>query len=358
MKVTELLRFGKPTLTADDQAALARRKRISARVEVCEARLQSVEYLLGGALRDAMVLSTALFDDVVAGFAALLDRPADAGFDEVVQAIDDTALRERLTSARTTRDRDDLQAVSPAEARRITAVLRGLVKDLKQGREASRRGELATPMDAYRRRVRFQLGAAAVVVVMVAAAILLALWPARARASRVESLRLQADAQLRAGQHEAAARLHAEAIELLPDAPTVADSYNDMGWSLQQLERLPEAVEAYQKALDLRPGFKRAKANLTAVRRSLEESFDTACASALEAIRAGEHETAVGLYGQALELVPDAKRAPEAHNNLGWALQQLGRLPEAIDAYEKALELRPDFPRARSNLEALERHEG
>jgi len=41
-----------------------------------------------------------------------------------------------------------------------------------------------------------------------------------------------------------------------------------------------------------------------------------------------------------------------AHNNLGYALAQLGRLPEAIAEYQKALQLQPDYVGALSNLGA------
>jgi protein O-mannosyl-transferase len=44
---------------------------------------------------------------------------------------------------------------------------------------------------------------------------------------------------------------------------------------------------------------------------------------------------------------------PRVHNNLGWAYQQEGRLPEARRAYERALELDADYWRARINLELL-----
>jgi Flp pilus assembly protein TadD len=48
-----------------------------------------------------------------------------------------------------------------------------------------------------------------------------------------------------------------------------------------------------------------------------------------------------------LRLNPDL---PEAHNNLGLALVNSGRLQEAIPHFIKAVELRPDFPDAYSSL--------
>ncbi len=41
---------------------------------------------------------------------------------------------------------------------------------------------------------------------------------------------------------------------------------------------------------------------------------------------------------------------PQVQNNLGNALVDAGRLPEAIEHYEQALRLKPDYVKAYSNL--------
>ncbi len=56
---------------------------------------------------------------------------------------------------------------------------------------------------------------------------------------------------------------------------------------------------------------------------------------------------AVAPLEDALRLRP---RYPGAHNNLGMALQRLGRFQEAAAHYREALRLRPDFPEAAHNL--------
>src|SRR5208283_3992981 len=48
----------------------------------------------------------------------------------------------------------------------------------------------------------------------------------------------------------------------------------------------------------------------------------------LIALQRGEHETAIELIEQAL---PELDDLPEAHLNLGNALREVGRLPEAVD---------------------------
>jgi tetratricopeptide (TPR) repeat protein len=49
---------------------------------------------------------------------------------------------------------------------------------------------------------------------------------------------------------------------------------------------------------------------------------------------------AIAAYERALQLRPDY---PEAHNNLGNVLRTQGRVAQAILCYERALQLRPDY---------------
>lgn len=64
-------------------------------------------------------------------------------------------------------------------------------------------------------------------------------------------------------------------------------------------------------------------------------------------IQAGRHEAAVDLLARAVAADPAA--AP-FHNNLGSALRSLGRLAEAEACFRQATALRPDYPRALTNL--------
>ena len=52
-------------------------------------------------------------------------------------------------------------------------------------------------------------------------------------------------------------------------------------------------------------------------------------------------------YRRALEIKPDYA---EAHSNLGNALQDLGQLDDAVASYRRALEIKPDYAEAHSNL--------
>jgi tetratricopeptide (TPR) repeat protein len=67
----------------------------------------------------------------------------------------------------------------------------------------------------------------------------------------------------------------------------------------------------------------------------------------LALMQTGKVREAIGQYEQALRLKPDSA---EAHNNLGIALEQAGRAQEATEQYEQALRINPDYPDARNNL--------
>ena len=64
------------------------------------------------------------------------------------------------------------------------------------------------------------------------------------------------------------------------------------------------------------------------------------------------------IYGSAVAFWEDAAMKspgkPRVANNLGYAYQQAGRLAQARLAYERAIELDPDYWKARINLDALE----
>jgi protein O-mannosyl-transferase len=69
----------------------------------------------------------------------------------------------------------------------------------------------------------------------------------------------------------------------------------------------------------------------------------------------GRMAEAIAHYEEALRLQPNS---PEGQNNFGDALQATGRIPEAITAFERALRLRPDYPEAHNNLGVAVRRAG
>ena len=54
----------------------------------------------------------------------------------------------------------------------------------------------------------------------------------------------------------------------------------------------------------------------------------------------GKLDEAIEAYNKALSIKPDYA---EAHNNMGVALKEQGKLDEAIEAYNKAPSIKPDY---------------
>jgi tetratricopeptide (TPR) repeat protein len=119
------------------------------------------------------------------------------------------------------------------------------------------------------------------------------------------------------------------ALRLKPD---YAEAQNNLGNTLLELGKVPEAVAQFEQALRLQPNSARMHYNL---------------GGAL--IRQGRRSEAIGHWEQALRVDPDYA---EAHNNLGAALMQTGRLPEAMGHLKQALRIDPDYAEAHNNLAA------
>lgn len=146
--------------------------------------------------------------------------------------------------------------------------------------------------------------------------------------------------------------------------PSNVRAYVNVGFSLFQADRLPEAVEEYGQALRIDPdsadahnnlgialfALGRAPEGLKHFQRSLQLKphwapmhFNFAGALA----RSGQLEDAITQYREALRITPDY---PEARYSLGGVLLLLGRIPEAISEYEETLRIDPDYAEAHYNL--------
>jgi tetratricopeptide (TPR) repeat protein len=69
--------------------------------------------------------------------------------------------------------------------------------------------------------------------------------------------------------------------------------------------------------------------------------------AASDLLRKNQYAAAAIEFGKALELDPDEA---QTHNNLGFALVEMGKLAEGIQHYRRALELSPGYPEALNNL--------
>jgi tetratricopeptide (TPR) repeat protein len=100
--------------------------------------------------------------------------------------------------------------------------------------------------------------------------------------------------------------------------------------TIQRNQDYRSVLAIWQDAVERRPGNDRAHNNL-----------------GLALAEAGRVPEAIRQYRQALRLQPNCA---EAHYNLGLALAQQGNLAEAIGQYEGALQFQPDFAEAHASL--------
>jgi Flp pilus assembly protein TadD len=171
------------------------------------------------------------------------------------------------------------------------------------------------------------------------------------------------------GKFAEAAQHFKRATELKPELP---DNYNSLGLAYCRLERFDEGIVEYRKALQLKEeksstaksaGVATMRTNLAnALTLTANNLMDSAQAlSGESAIIAAEadrkaamerYNEAVNEYEKALELEP---QHPAIHRNLGLVLIRLGRHDEAIVHLRTVLRLVPNEPTAREALDAIER---
>ena len=129
---------------------------------------------------------------------------------------------------------------------------------------------------------------------------------------------------------------HSEAVTMYKKAislnPGIARFYNNLGFSLYLQGELIKAIEAYQKALHIDPDNKRPYNNL------------------------GYAYGMQGEYEKAWQAFEKGGDIATAYNNMGFVYQMCGNLEKAKEMYEKALEIKPDFIKAYSNLKDVRRN--
>jgi tetratricopeptide (TPR) repeat protein len=161
-------------------------------------------------------------------------------------------------------------------------------------------------------------------------AILLALASAGAAMANATDDAYQAEAAQERGELDLAIQLYTQAIqsgelpsELLPGA------LNNRGLVLRAAGRLDEAIQDYDRAIDLKPDDASAYNN-----RGIAFSDK------------GEIERAIGDYGTAIERNPNFA---DAHNNRGVAFSTLQRFTRAIQDFARAIYLDPSAAAAYAN---------
>jgi tetratricopeptide (TPR) repeat protein len=122
------------------------------------------------------------------------------------------------------------------------------------------------------------------------------------------------------GKYVEAVDHYQKALEIWPAS---SDAHNNLGMALAGLGRIDEAVVHYQKALANKPGDADVYTNL---------------GNAFAA--RGQLDEAIADYEKALSIKPDSA---EAHHNYGVALERSGQIDAAVAHYQKALEINPIY---------------
>jgi tetratricopeptide (TPR) repeat protein len=159
-----------------------------------------------------------------------------------------------------------------------------------------------------------------------------------------------------------------EAIEHYQKAiqidPNYAEAQNNLGAALAAEGRFDEAIGNYHKAIQISPNFAYALNNLgmaLAARGQFDDAIENYrkaiqispnFADALDNLGAaltvkGRFDEALGYYRQALAIDPNFAGA---QNNLGILLAKQGQITEAIEYYQKAIELNPNRAEFYNNL--------
>jgi len=162
------------------------------------------------------------------------------------------------------------------------------------------------------------------------------------------------------------ARARADLDEAIVLNPKVELAWNERGMLFVDLGRPDSALACFDNAVRLKPGFAAARSNRGAVRLGLGqpaaavEDLSAAIAEdpglvdaytnrALAHIQLGDHERARADLQSALDLAPGRPNNHVYWNALGLELATLKRYREAVDAFDRAIQLAPQALNSRGD---------
>jgi tetratricopeptide (TPR) repeat protein len=163
------------------------------------------------------------------------------------------------------------------------------------------------------------------------------------------------------GRFDEAIQQYQKALEIDPGN---RDPLNNIGWDLAAKGKYAEAVPYFEQALKAQPGFFEAHYNLGKAyeklgkiqeanehyRKVLIAKPDHAAAlnNLADAMASrGQFAEAIPFYQASLKAKPEE---PVPHYDYANALSRLGRTDDAIDQYRTAVQLKPDYAQARNDL--------
>lgn len=161
-----------------------------------------------------------------------------------------------------------------------------------------------------------------------------------------------------------------EAFErIITLTPSQASAHYNLGNVYKDKGLIQQAVDAYTKALELKPNYNEAYNNLIVAFESHDQDLTKKqidvikhyqklfMASAQIASKHFETGLAQHKDGKLIEAINAYRKAlaikpanAEVYNNLGIAFNDQGKLEEAIEAYNKALAIKPDDAEASQNM--------
>jgi len=117
--------------------------------------------------------------------------------------------------------------------------------------------------------------------------------------------------------------------------PYLVEVHNNLGIFYIDRGLYDQAIREYMLALEINP-------NLAGVHNNLGNVYR----------KKGLYNKALNEYREAVDL---DRSLVEAYNNLGVTLAEMGELRQAVEQFRKALRRNPEYERARSNLEKVEK---
>ncbi|MCA9288933.1 MAG: tetratricopeptide repeat protein, partial [Phycisphaerales bacterium] len=133
-------------------------------------------------------------------------------------------------------------------------------------------------------------------------------------------------------------RLSVELLDSLPTPPDpgeLADAVDALGVVLNYLDRLPEAIAAHQRALDLRMDLRDSPDPPENIAEALASSYANLGGAAADM---GDFTRAETLFRQALAASPDGAETANMLINLGMVLAQKGELAEGERTLREGIE--------------------
>lgn len=172
---------------------------------------------------------------------------------------------------------------------------------------------------------------------------------------RAFAIRDLGEAYMGQGAHTKALREFLKAESIYPDDPYLQ---NDLGLAYQAKGNLELAVAHYQKALKLKPDYAPARNNLGSAYIA-QENWEAAIACFVEVkddllygtphypltnlgfayFKTGDYPRAVEYYQEAIEIAPNF---PMAHHGLGRTYMAMGKYQEAVASLETAVKNAPN----------------